>query len=115
MELIHVIMAGVTAIILFVFGLENFSAEVAFKLTAFAPVFIIVGFLLSFVRSKISIFGKSIFYFGFVFFCLNLISAALAPLQNEPALIKYLIQPQNPLFAILVGCLLCGAIVGIVH
>ena len=185
MEHIHVIMAGVTAIILFVFGLENFSAEieqisgerfrkflaratkipaigvligalvtaviqsssatsviavglvnagvlsfkssvgivfganigttitaqlVAFKLTAFAPVFIILGFLLSFVRSRISIFGKSIFYFGFVFFSLNLISAALAPLQNEPALTKYLIQPQNPLFAILVGCLFTAAV-----
>ena len=185
MEHIHVIMAGVTAIILFVFGLENFSAEieqisgerfrrflaratkipaigvligalvtaviqsssatsviavglvnagvlsfkssvgivfganigttitaqlVAFKLTAFAPVFIILGFLLSFVRSKISIFGKSIFYFGFVFFSLNLISSALAPLQNEPALTKYLIQPQNPLFAILVGCLFTAAV-----
>ncbi len=185
MEHIHVIMAGVTAIILFVFGLENFSAEieqisgekfrkflaratkipaigvligalvtaviqsssatsviavglvnagvlsfkssvgivfganigttitaqlVAFKLTAFAPVFIILGFALSFVRSKISIFGKSIFYFGFVFFSLNLISSALAPLQNEPALTKYLIQPQNPLFAILVGCLFTAAV-----
>ena len=185
MEHIHVIMAGVTAIILFVFGLENFSAEieqisgekfrkflaratkipaigvligalvtaviqsssatsviavglvnagvlsfkssvgivfganigttitaqlVAFKLTAFAPVFIIIGFALSFVRSKISIFGKSIFYFGFVFFSLNLISAALEPLQNEPALTKYLIQPQNPLVAILVGCLFTAAV-----
>ena len=185
MELIHVMMAGMTAIILFVFGLESFSAEieqisgekfrrflaratkipaigvligalvtaviqsssatsviavglvnagvlsfkssvgivfganigttitaqlVAFKLTAFAPVFIIVGFLLSFVRSKIAIFGKSIFYFGFVFFSLNLISAALAPLQNEPALTKYLIQPQNPLIAILVGCLFTAAV-----
>ena len=28
MEYIHVIMAGLTAIILFVFGLENFSAEI---------------------------------------------------------------------------------------
>ena len=28
MEHIHVIMAGVTAIILFVFGLESFSAEI---------------------------------------------------------------------------------------
>ena len=185
MEHIHVIMAGVTAIILFVFGLESFSTEieqisgekfrrflaratkipaigvligalvtaviqsssatsviavglvnagvlsfkssvgivfganigttitaqlVAFKLTAFAPVFIIVGFLLSFVRSKIAIFGKSIFYFGFVFFSLNLISAALEPLQHEPALTKYLIQPQNPLVAILVGCLFTAAV-----
>ena len=185
MEHIHVIMAGVTAIILFVFGLENFSAEieqisgekfrrflaratkipaigvligalvtaviqsssatsviaislvnagvlsfkssvgivfganigttitaqlVAFKLTGFAPVVIIVGFLLSFVRSRIAIFGKSIFYFGFVFFTLNLISASLAPLQNEPTLTNYLIQPQNPLVAILVGCLFTAAV-----
>ena len=185
MELIHVIMAGVSAIILFVFGLESFSAEieqisgekfrrflaratkipaigvligalvtaviqsssatsviaislvnagvlsfkssvgivfganigttitaqlVAFKLTGFAPVVIIVGFLLSFVRSRIAIFGKSIFYFGFVFFTLNLISASLAPLQNEPTLTNYLIQPQNPLVAILVGCLFTAAV-----
>lgn len=185
MEHIHVVMAGVSAIILFVFGLESFSTEieqisgekfrkflaratkipaigvligalvtaviqsssatsviavslvnagvlsfknsvgivfganigttitaqlVAFKLTAFAPVFIIMGFLLSFVRSRIAIFGKSIFYFGFVFFTLNLISAALKPLQNEPALTNYLIQPQNPLIAILVGCLFTAAV-----
>ncbi|MFG1481588.1 Na/Pi symporter, partial [Halobacteriovorax sp. HFRX-1_3] len=50
---------------------------VAFKLTAFAPVFIIVGFLLSFTRSRYAIFGKTLFYFGFVFFSLNLISSAL--------------------------------------
>ena len=174
MEHIHIVMAGLTAVILFVFGLENFSAEieqisgerfrkflaratnlpvigvfigalvtaviqsssatsviavslvnagvfsfknsvgiifganvgttitaqlVAFELTAFAPIFIIAGFVLSFVRSRVSIFGKSIFYFGFVFFSLNLISAALEPLKHESALIQYLVQPQNPLIA----------------
>ncbi len=179
MENLHIIMAGLTAVILFVFGLENFSREieqlsgerfrrtlsrvtnvplvgvligalvtaviqsssatsviaislvnagvlsfknsvgiifganvgttvtaqlVAFKLTAFAPLLIIVGFALSLVRSRVSIFGKSIFYFGFVFFSLNLISAALQPLQDEPALVQYLVQPQSPLLAILVGC-----------
>ncbi|MDE2888886.1 MAG: Na/Pi cotransporter family protein [Gemmatimonadota bacterium] len=185
MEYIPVIMAGLTAIILFVFGLENFSTEieqisgerfrkflaratripilgvligalvtaviqsssatsvivvslvnagvltfrnsvgvvfganvgttitaqlVAFKLTAFAPVFIILGFALSFVRSRVSIFGKSIFYFGFVFFSLNLISSSLEPLQNEPALKNYLLQPQNPLLAILIGGLFTAAV-----
>ena len=78
---------------------------VAFKLTSFAPVFIILGFLLSLTKSRLSIFGKSVFYFGFVFFSLNLISAALQPLQNEPELIQYLTQPQSPYLAILVGCL----------
>ena len=185
MELVHVVLAGLTAIILFVFGLENFSTEierisgdrfrkflaratripaigvligalvtaviqsssatsviavslvnagvlsfkssvgivfganigttvtaqlVAFKLTAFAPVFIIVGVALSFVRTRLSIFGKSIFYFGFVFFSLNLISASLEPLRNEPALIDYLVRPQNPFVAILVGCLFTAAV-----
>lgn len=180
MERLYIIMAGLTAVILFIFGLEHFSQEieritgerfrkslsratrlpivgvalgalvtaviqsssatsvitiglvnagvisfknsvgiifgsnigttitaqlVAFKLTAFAPVFIIVGFLLSLMRSRLSIFGKSIFYFGFVFFSLNLISSSLAPLQNDPTFTNLLTQPQNPLLAILVGCL----------
>lgn len=185
METIHILMAGVTAIILFVFGLENFSKEierisgesfrrslsratkipiigvligaivtaviqsssatsviaislvnagvlsfkgsvgiifgsnigttitaqlVAFKLTAFAPFFIILGFALSLTRSRASIFGKAIFYFGFVFFSLNLISSSLQPLQNNSALIELLTQPQNPLFAILFGCLFTAAV-----
>ncbi len=179
MENLTIAMAGLTAIILFIFGLENFSREienisgehfrkslsratnipilgvligavvtafiqsssatsvitislvnagvltfknsvgiifgsnvgttitaqlVAFKLTVFAPVIIIIGFFLSLTRNRFSIFGKAIFYFGFVFFSLNLISSSLAPLQNNPALIEILTQPQNPLIAILVGC-----------
>lgn len=180
MEYFQILLAGLTAIILFVFGLEHFTAEierisgerfrtflaratrvpaigvvigalvtaaiqsssatsviavslvnsgvlsfensvgiifganigstvtaqlVAFKLTAFAPAFVILGFILSLAHSKISVFGKSIFYFGFVFFSLNLISAAVGPLQNEPLLRDYLLQPQNILLAVLVGCL----------
>ena len=185
MENIHIFMAGLTAIILFVFGLENFSREiekisgerfrrslgratripivgvligavvtaiiqsssatsvitislvnagvlsfknsvgiifgsnigttvtaqlVAFKLTAFAPVIIILGFALSLIRTRYSVFGRAIFYFGFVFFSLNLISASLQPLQNNAALIELLTQPQNPLYAILFGCLFTAVV-----
>ncbi|MCB1688422.1 MAG: Na/Pi cotransporter family protein [Halioglobus sp.] len=180
MEHLHIFTAGLTAVILFIFGLQNFSKEVetlagekfrkalakatdipvvglligaavtaiiqsssatsviaiglvnagvlsfknsigivfgsnigttvtaqlvAFKLTSFAPVLIVAGFFLSLVHSRYAIFGKSIFYFGFVFFSLNLISSSLQPLQNDPVLIGYLTQPQNPLYAILLGCL----------
>jgi phosphate:Na+ symporter len=185
MEKLYIAMAGLTAIILFVFGLDNFSKEierisgerfrkflsrstripivgvllgavvtaiiqsssatsviaislvnagvlsfkssvgiifganigttitaqlVAFKLTAYAPVFIIVGFALSMVRSRYSFFGKAIFYFGFVFFSLNLISSSLEPLQNDPYLVSILTQPQNPFFAILFGCLFTAVV-----
>jgi phosphate:Na+ symporter len=185
MEHLHIIMAGLTAIILFIFGLEHFSAEiqqlagerfrrtlsrvtsipllgvligagvtaviqsssatsvitislvnagvlsfrnsvgiifgsnvgttvtaqlVAFKLTAFAPLLIIAGFVLSLVRSRFAMFGKSIFYFGFVFFSLNLISSSLQPLQNDAALVNYLLQPQSPYLAVLVGCLFTAVV-----
>jgi phosphate:Na+ symporter len=179
METLHILMAGLTAIILFVFGLEHFSKEiesisgdrfrktlgkatelpilgvligaivtgviqsssatsvitislvnagvlsfknsvgiifgsnigttitaqlVAFELTAFAPLLIVFGFVLSVVRSRYSVFAKAIFYFGFVFFSLNLISSSLAPLQNLPYLTELLATPQNPMLAILFGC-----------
>lgn len=83
---------------------------VAFKLTAFAPVFIILGFILSFIRTKYSVFAKSLFYFGFVFFSLNLISSTLAPLQNDDRLIGILTQPQSPLLGVLFGALITAVV-----
>lgn len=178
-EQLHILVAGLTAVILFVYGLENFSREiekisgerfrrsisratripvvglligalvtaviqsssatsvitiglvnagvlsfknsvgiifgsnigttitaqlVAFKLTAFAPVFIVLGFFLSLTRSRYAIFGKTVFFFGFVFFSLNLISSALEPLKNAPDIVNLLSQPLNPLYAVLLGC-----------
>lgn len=178
MENLQIIMAGATAVILFVFGLEHFSREiekisgekfrkflahvtrypvlglfigalvtaviqsssatsiitislvnagvlsfansvgiifganigttvtaqlVAFKLTAFAPLLIIGGFLLTLTRTRFSIFGRAIFYFGFVFFSLNLIASSLEPLRSHPQFISLLAQPHNPLYGILAG------------
>ena len=77
---------------------------VAFKLTNFAPFLIIIGFFLTLVRSRMAIFGKAIFYFGFVFFSLNLIASSLEPLQANESLMKILSEPQNPFYAILLGC-----------
>lgn len=79
---------------------------VAFKLTDFAPYLLITGFLLSLVRSRWSIFGKSVFYFGFVFFSLNLISSSLAPLRDDPTLIAFLTEPHHAVLAVLVGAVI---------
>lgn len=83
---------------------------VAFKLTAFAPIFIILGFFLSLTRSRYSVFAKSLFYFGFVFFSLNLISMTLSPLQNDSRLIEFLTLPQNALLGVLVGALITAVV-----
>jgi len=76
---------------------------VAFKLTAFAPIFVIVGFLLSMIRSPYRAFGKPIFYFGLVFYSLNLISSIVAPLQDDPDILALLSMTDNVLAAIVIG------------
>ena len=78
---------------------------VAFKLTDFAPAFIILGFVISLLPYRFAIFGKSVFYFGFVFFSLNLIADAAMPLRTDPSMMAFLAEPQHPFLALLVGCL----------
>ena len=76
---------------------------VAFKLTAFAPIFLILGFVLSLIRSPYRSLGKPIFYFGLVFYSLNLISSIVAPLQGDPSLLSLFSRTNNVFTAIIIG------------
>lgn len=78
---------------------------VAFKLTNFAPYIIILGFLISVTKTRWSFIGRTIFYFGFVFFSLNLISQAVAPLKDDPRLLAFLSSPQKMFTALMIGAL----------
>ena len=83
---------------------------IAFKLTAFAPVFIIAGFLVSIFGKRYKLIGKGIFYFGIVFFSLSLISGAVAPLKSDPAVIQWFGQFSNIFFALLMGILFTAVV-----
>lgn len=63
------------------------SRLVALNLTAFAPVFILLGFIIGIIPGRFRIFGRPIFYFGLVFFSLSLISSVMAPYRTDPELI----------------------------
>lgn len=76
---------------------------VAFKLTGLGPVFLVFGGLLSIFPGRLKVIGKSLFYFGFIFFSLDLISEALEPLQAEPALTAWLQVVENPWAGVLLG------------
>jgi phosphate:Na+ symporter len=76
---------------------------VAFKLTGIGPLFIVLGTLLSMMPRRISIFGKAAFYFGLVFFALDLISSELRPLREHVMLQEWLQLAQIPILGILVG------------
>jgi phosphate:Na+ symporter len=75
---------------------------VALKLTAFAPYLMILGFFMNFIK-KTKFIGKSFFFFGMVFFGLTLISNSVAPLANNPEIIKYFLLLSSIPLAVFVG------------
>jgi phosphate:Na+ symporter len=76
---------------------------VAFKLTAFAPAFLIFGFIAAMIRGPYRALGKPIFYFGLVFYSLNLISNIVSPLQQDADVLSLLSMTDNVLTAIIIG------------
>jgi phosphate:Na+ symporter len=76
---------------------------VAMKLTGIGPIFIVFGSLLSLVKFRASIVGKTLFYFGFIFFSLDLISSSLAPLRESPQVLNFLAQAESPVLGVLIG------------
>ncbi|NLD57083.1 MAG: Na/Pi cotransporter family protein, partial [Methanomicrobiales archaeon] len=61
---------------------------IALNFTAFAPIFILIGFVIGLVPGKYRIFGRPIFYFGLVFFSLTLISNVMTPYRTDPQLLE---------------------------
>ena len=78
---------------------------VSFKLTGIGPIFIIAGTVLSLMPMRFRVFGKAIFYFGLIFFALDLISASLSPLHTHPGWQALLAWANTPWSAVLVGAL----------
>jgi phosphate:Na+ symporter len=65
------------------------------------PFFIVLGALISMIPTKIAVAGKSVFYFGFIFFSLSFISEAMEPIKNDPYLVEILSRASNPLLGII--------------
>ena len=78
---------------------------VTLKVGEIAPVFIVLGTIISMIPLKIQTAGKSIFYFGLILFSLELISQALGPLSNDPRITEILALADNHLLGILAGML----------
>ena len=78
---------------------------IALKLTSFAPIFIILGFLIKIFGRKYKIIGKPLFFFGLVFYGLMLISNNIEPIKNDPAVITLFTSFSNVFVALFVGFL----------
>jgi phosphate:Na+ symporter len=84
-------------------GTTSTAWLVTFKVGQIAPVFIVLGTIISMIPAKIQTAGKSIFYFGLILFSLELISQSLSPLSHDPKILEILKLADNHLLGILAG------------
>jgi len=79
---------------------------VSFQSDMFGPTLIVLGTFVSMIPSRIAVAGKSIFYFGFIFFSLSLISEAMEPIKNDPILLEIMGKATNPILGIIYGIII---------
>ena len=78
---------------------------VAFKITDYALIIVIVGFSLMFLgkREKLKQLGTAIMGLGLIFFGMGLMSDATSPLRDYPPFIAIMRNMAHPLLGILAG------------
>jgi phosphate:Na+ symporter len=84
---------------------------VVWKFTDISPLFISLGGLLWLTRrDKWKAAGEIIFYFGLIFFGLNLVGETAAQLKNSPAFLNLFAQTKNPVFGLGLGIVVTGIV-----
>jgi len=83
---------------------------VSFKLTGIGPIFVVLGALLTVLPEPLRVAGKSVFYFGFIFFTLDLISHSLGPVKESPQLLELLAHTSSPVIGAASGALLTAVV-----
>jgi len=84
----------------------TFSAQlIAFRIDAYAPIFILAGVVmhLFFKKKNIRNIGYSILGFGILFFSITVMSDALRVFRAHPAFLEMITAIENPFLALLVG------------
>jgi Na/Pi-cotransporter len=91
-------------------GTTSTAWLVSFKLTGIGPIFIVLGTLIGLVPHKARVFGKAVFYFGFVLFALDLVSASLAPIREAPLLKQWLGASSSLALAAVIGMVITAIV-----
>ncbi len=76
---------------------------VSFELTGIGPFFIVFGALAPSFLGRHRIVGQPIFYFGLIFFALDVLSTSLAPLRDQPLFMLGLAYAEHPLAGVALG------------
>jgi phosphate:Na+ symporter len=91
-------------------GTTSTAWLVSLKLTSIGPFFIILGTLLSALPTRFKMLGKAAFYFGFIFFSLDVVSFTLKPLAQNPMFTEVLSRASTPVTGVLAGLLITAIV-----
>ena len=81
------------------------SQIIAMDFGKYSPIFLLIGFILLFIAKteKISNIGKSILYFGVLFFGLYTMENAVEPLKDEAFFAEWMKKTENPVLGAIIG------------
>jgi len=91
-------------------GTTSTAWLVSMRLTEIGPFFIVLGTIVSILPTRIQMLGKAAFYFGFIFFGLDLVSGTLRPLADTPVFEDLVRRAGVPLMGVLVGVVLTALV-----
>ena len=91
-------------------GTTSTAWLVSLKLTSIGPFFIVFGAILSAIPTRFKMLGKAAFYFGFIFFSLDVVSFTLKPLAESAAFANVLSRSSTPLMGVLAGMLVTAIV-----
>jgi Na/Pi-cotransporter len=91
-------------------GTTSTAMLISLKLTAIGPFFIVLGTIISALPTRLRILGKAAFYFGFIFFGLDLVSGTLKPLAETPFFNGLIRRSGAPLIGVLAGVVLTALV-----
>lgn len=79
------------------------SQLIAFNIMAFAPVFIVIGFLMKRFHSPIKHYSGPVFYFGLLFLSLSYLQLLISPYINSPMVLEFISGVDSLYIAIIIG------------
>ena len=84
---------------------------VVWRFTEISPVIISLGGILWLVgKKKWKTAGELLFYFGLIFFGLELVSKAVEPLKQSPRVLEIFSSAQDPLLALMAGIIVTALV-----
>lgn len=79
------------------------SQLIAFNVMAFAPVFIVIGFMMKRFKNPIRHYSGPVFYFGLLFLSLSYLQLLISPYINHPSVLTFISHIDSIYIAIIVG------------